>query len=492
MFNSRHYRSLLLPLAIFCIYSTRVFGAGADTPLEEEVIIEMDDAEEILIEETPGSGATTEDDLIIEDSSSENQEEVVVVDDEPPDPASTWADEQRFEIGIDDAWVEYGHFVRSDSEADDSAYGKIAASANWQPNETWEVQVAARVDGYGQYGGNSVSDIRADYGDSFVRYRAENLKFTLGTQTVVWGRLDELPLSDRVSTADLTRFNLDDLEDRRRSSPMVRAETFIGSGKLDMVWLYSFRGAVLPDKDSVWYPINRTTGRVIGFDPKDIPPTGVRNAKISDDASNGDGGFGARYTRTHSFADIGVTVANTRQSTPYYRTAGPNHIEAVYPRSWAYGADAAIDAAGATWRIEVLYSHDNPVTRSDLGYTTTPAIAWGGGVEFHPGDGDARVNLQLVGTNLIDAPSTVIDREHIYSLNGKIESPFDRDRWRAKLKFYLGLGDKDVYLNPEIAFLGWEPHEVYLAGHYFDGNVDTFGGFHKDHSSINLGWRSKF
>ncbi|HOP16940.1 MAG TPA: hypothetical protein PLX99_10025, partial [Gammaproteobacteria bacterium] len=99
--------------------------------------------------------------------------------------------------------------------------------------------------------------------------------------------------------------------------------------------------------------------------------------------------------------------------------------------------------------------------------------------------------LQLVGMNLIDAPA-IIDRDEIYSINGEIETPFDRARWRARLDFYAGIGDKDIYLNPEVAFLGWEPHELYLALHYFAGDSDTLGGFHEDHSSINLGWRASF
>ena len=435
-----------------------------------------------------------EDELVIETGDGEmGGDDVLVIEEETTDGTiQAEAAGSRVDIGIDQARAEYGHFTRSDSESDNSLYGMLSGSANWRPNSSWELQLAARVDGYDEDGKNSFSDIKADYGDSYIRYRKDDLKLTFGTQTVVWGRMDELPLSDRVSTADLTRFVLDDLEDRRRSNPVIRAEAFFGSGKLDLVWLYKFRGAELPNKDSVWYPINRETGRIIGFDPDDIPPAGVINARISDDAPSGDGGFGARYTRTHSFADIGMTVAHTRQSTPYYRTAGIGRIEAVYPRSWAYGADAAIDAAGATWRVELLYSSDNPVTRRDLGYTTSEGLAWGGGVEFHPGDGDTRVNLQLIGMNLIDAPSTVIDRKEIYSLNGEIETPFDRDRWRAKIGFYAGLKEKDIYLNPEIAFLGWEPHELYLALHYFEGDDNTFGGFHEDHSSINLGWRADF
>jgi hypothetical protein len=96
-----------------------------------------------------------------------------------------------------------------------------------------------------------------------------------------------------------------------------------------------------------------------------------------------------------------------------------------------------------------------------------------------------------MGMKLLDSAG-VIDRREIYNINGEIEIPFDRERWRAKLDFYAGLNDKDIYVNPEIAFLGWEPHEVYLALHYFDGAEQTLGGFHEDHSSINLGWRAKF
>ena len=492
MSDPRRHGSASLALAILFACACVPLPALALT--QPEIVIDAGDAaaaEEILIEETPRPTDGAPGELIIEDATPAGRDETLVIEADTGPRTESTTDSRQFEIRIDDVRAEYGYLTRSGAPADNTLYGKISAFANWQPHPAWELQLAARADAHDQDGDNSFSALKADYGDSFVRYRADNLTLTLGTQTIVWGRMDELPLSDRVSTADLTRFILDDLEDRRRANPALRAEAFMGSGKLDLVWLFDFRPAELPDRDSIWYPIDRDSGRILGFDPQDLPPALVQGARISEDEPSGDGGFGARYTRSHSLADFGVTVANTRQSTPYFRAAGAGRIEAVYPRSWAYGADAAIDAGGATWRLEVLYSSDNPVTRTDQRYTTTPAIAWGGGVEFHPGDGDTRVNLQLMGMNLVDAPS-VIDREDVYSLNGEVEVPFDRNRWRAKLGFYAGLGEHDVYLNPEIAFLGWEPHELYLAVHYFDGDDNTFGGFYEHNSSINLGWRAKF
>ncbi len=485
----------LISIWLLSVCAPPVAWADMGVQMEEEILIEGDDggvsapAQEIRIEESPPASSPEAGEILIETSPREDD----IVVDEAPVPAATASNimPRNLDAGIDDARLEYGNLWRSGSEADNTLYGKLAASANWRPEAAWELQLAGRIDGYHQGGGDSVSTLKADYGDSYVRYRGDDIKLTVGTQTVIWGRLDELPLSDRVSTADLTRGLLDDLEDRRRANPMVRAETFVAGGKLDLVWLVDFRAAELPDQDSVWYPINRKKGRVLGFDSKDVPPALVKNATISDNGPNGDGGFGARYTRSHGFADIGVTVARTRQSTPHFAAAGPGKIKAAYPRSWAFGTDAAIDAAGATWRAEVVYLSANPVTRKDFSRDTTPAMQWGGGVEFFPGDSDLRVNLQLIGSNLIDAPS-ILDRKNVYNVNGEIEKPFDRGRWRAKFGFLAGLDERDFLLNPEIAFLGWEPHELYLAVHYFDGGDQTLGGFYEDNSSVNLGWRAKF
>lgn len=483
-------------------------GYGLYSPgvMADEVVIEEGPAaqEEILIEEEPVQeeisieGAETgADEVMVEEPASDKAEgdETLVIDgggNEEAESRLAGEEGSNLRFSIDDARLEYGHQMRSASVAERELYGKLAASINWQPRPQWEVQLAGRLDGYDQQGRLDWSELRADYGDSFVRYRGENVRLTAGAQTVIWGRLDEIPLSDRVSTADLSRFVLDKLEDRRRANPLLRAEANVGEGKLDLVWLFKFRAAELPDRDSIWYPVDKLNGRILGVDRADINPAVVQSATIVEDEPDGDGGFGIRYTASPFFGDIGITVANTRRSVPYYRVSGPT-LKTVYPRSWAFGADTAVDALGATWRAEVVYSSDNPVTRRDgaFSYTTTEGIDWGFGVEMNPGDGDARVNLQVVGSNLIDPPA-VLDRTQAYNLNGEIEVPFDRERWKASFDFFIGLDKKDLFLNPEIAFLGWEPHEFYLALNYFDGDEQTLGGFHEDHSSINLGWRAKF
>ncbi|RMG35579.1 MAG: hypothetical protein D6720_06805 [Gammaproteobacteria bacterium] len=457
-------------------------GADEEIAIEEGIAIDGEENEtEIQIDGDMQESLEPEG-LTIEDGGEAPVGEEVADRDEQ--------EQRSLRIGLDEAWLEYGQQLRTDSAADRTFYGKLAASIQWYPDANWEVRLAARIDGYDEDAGTGWSELKADYGDSFVRYRNAHLRLTIGADTVIWGRMDEIPLSDRVSVADLTRFILDNVEDRRRSAPMVRLETDLGEGRLDIVWLADFRGAELPDQQSIWYPIDKRRGRIIGIDPADIPPAAVQAANIVEDEPDGDGGFGVRFTASPDFGDVGLTVAHTRQSVPYYRSLGAS-FKTEYPRSWTYGVDAAVDAMGATWRGELVFDSDVPATRSDLSYTTTESVAWGMGVELHPGDGDTRVNLQLMGSNRLDAPS-ILERTDIYNINGEVEVPFDRERWRASLDFYLGLDAKDVYINPEISFLGWEPHELYLALHYFDGDAETLGGFHKEHGSLNLGWRAKF
>jgi hypothetical protein len=157
-------------------------------------------------------------------------------------------------FGIDDLLLEAGALPDA-PEADTYSTLRASAYVLWQPSRNWELRAGARVDGMTQNGGSTDHhEILADYGDTYVRYRSGDTRLTLGAQTVIWGRADEIPLADRVSRADFTRFILDDLSDRRRAQLAARWEQNFGDYKLDAMWLPQFRGAQLPDVASVWSP----------------------------------------------------------------------------------------------------------------------------------------------------------------------------------------------------------------------------------------------
>ncbi|HEX7970652.1 MAG TPA: DUF1302 family protein [Thiobacillus sp.] len=415
-------------------------------------------------------------------------------DDLPPPPARSRKAVARgfqptLKAGVDDLLLEAGSLPDA-PEA--NTYSTLRASAYvlWQPSRSWEFRAGARLDGMTQDGGlASHRELLADYGDTYVRYRNGDTRLTLGAQTIVWGRVDEIPLADRVSRVDLTRFALDDLADRRRAQLAARWEQSFGEVKLDAVWLPLFRAAQLPDIASIWSPINRTTGQIIGIDPSLTP--WVSAARVDED-EHGSGGGALRLTRTGAPFDFGVTLARTRQSLPYYRLDLPTlSLTAVHPFNTFVGADLERVSNGLTWRMEAGYTDDVPVTLPTTVMDSTQSLDWVGALEFFPGGADTRINLQLLA-HALQTDRSILELKEYYGANGEIETRFGQGRWKAGVRFASGFNVHDVYLSPKLSYVGWEPYELYVAAHYFDGEARTFGGFHQDHSLITLGLRTKF
>ncbi len=394
-------------------------------------------------------------------------------------------------FGLDDVLIETGALPDA-PEADTYSTLRASAFVMWQPSRDWEFRAGARLDGMTQDGGAVDHDeLLGDYTDTYVRYRSGNTRLTLGAQTIIWGRADEIPLADRVSRVDLTRFVLDDLADRRRAQLAARWEQTLGDYKLDVVVLPVFRGAQLPDTDSIWSPINRSTGSVLGVAPSPALAALVGAARIEED-EHGSGGGAIRLTRTGEPFDFGVTLARTRQSLPYYRvdTVTPR-LTATHPYNSFVGVDLERVTGGLTWRMELGYTDDVPVTLPTAVQDSTQALDWIGALEFYPGGADTRVNLQLQARAL-QTDRSILELKEYYGANGEVEAQFGQGRWKAALRFNVGLNVDDVYLSPRIAYTGWEPSEIYLAAHYFDGEARTLGGFHEDHSLITLGVRTRF
>ncbi|AFL76081.1 DUF1302 family protein [Thiocystis violascens] len=424
---------------------------------------------------------------------------------DPPRDGVGWGlapSQFRLELGLPD----------TDAAVTGSHYLHASTGLEWRAGDRWELRLAGRLDGARQAGTASLRSLELDYAESFLRYRSKHVRVTLGPQIILWGRLDEQAPTDRMSVVDLDRFILDDLEDRRRAVTALRIEGFLDDDdRADLVWIPRFRPAELPDADSLWYPIDRQRGRVLGIPSDPLLAALVKNGSFDESADEQDGQIGLRLSRSGRRLDYALTVQHTRQSTPYFRldpavrerilsgmdpqsaiaAVAPPTFAAQYPQGWLFGGDLGFAAAGATWRFEAAYLSDLPATTTDLRYLTRQGFDWGVGGEFFPGDGDTRVTLQLLGHHLLDA-GEVVDWQRTYALTGEIESSFAHARWRANLRFWTGLNQSTLYLNPSLSFLGWDPHEFYLALHAFSGEDGTAGGFYQDNGLITLGWRAQF
>ncbi len=458
-----------------------------------------------------------DDTLIISEEEISNNDMIIVMSD---------ATDVTFDIEIGDSlensnvdWaidkmiLEEELFSRSSSDATNAEYAHVSSHVNWRISDNWDVQLAARVDAYKQHGkrGTDINDLNLDYEDNYLRYRDENVRLTLGTQTIRWGRVDIIAPTDNMVTMDLSRGVLPNWDDLYRASLAMRAELFSGKNKLDFVYLPKFREAELPDdKENVWYPINFRKGEILGGKITPISKTILQNARV-DDKVDGEGGMGLRFSSNINAIDYALTVQRVRLSAPSYKinekfrqdlfinpqaaianqySYGYTYTE-EHPRNWIVGGDMAFQWKDYTLRFEGAWFSDMPATTKNLEYKKYDGFRWASGVEFYPGDADTRVILQLSGTH-IDEKEKIVDRDNSLTLAGESESLFYNNRWRFNTKFSLGLDMKDIYVSPEIAFLGWEPFEIYTAVHYFDGSDRSMGGFYRENSMITFGWRGRY
>ena len=314
-------------------------------------------------------------------------------------------------------------------------------------------------------------------------------RVTVGTQNLAWGRTDEVPPVDRLSRADISRGPLDPLPERRRAVPAVRVEHFVGELKLDAAWLPVFDPAVLPDPHSVWNPVDTVHGRILGIGAVPLHHRCARSKRAGMEAYQRGG---LRVTRTGTGVDWGVS----RPARPPVAALLPRRfrrLTEVHPLAWVLGGELEAEAAGATWRIEGAWTGDVPVTAAPLSrYRTAPAWDVVAGVEAFARDGDTRLTLQLAG-HRTQVDVAVYDRTEYLRRAGRDRAPLRSQplaRQPALLRGYRP--ERDVYVNPRLAYTGFDGHEFYLAGHWFAGGPKTLGGYYDANDLIALGWQTRF
>jgi hypothetical protein len=395
-----------------------------------------------------------------------------------------------FQIGLNPLLVEYGRLPDS-PVADAQAMLRSQLTLGWQPDRRWELKLGVRLDGDVQTGPADHDRWQGELSDTYVRYRSGDARLTAGLQTIVWGRVDAVPLIDRVSRVDLRRFILDDLADRRLAQPALRWEQGFDEVKLDAVLLPAYRGVKLPRADNAWSPVDPVRGRIIGVALDPMASALVRSAAQGQD-DDGRGGAAVRLTRSGEPFDFGVTVARTRQPLPYFRIDPFRRtLTAVQPYNNFVGVDGEFVSDGATWRTELGVTQDVATTLPNGQMHLARALDWIGGVELFPGGKNTRVNLQLVA-HQIRTDQAILELKRYVGINGEVETSFDQGRWKASMRFASGFNVHDTYLAPKLSFVGWEPHELYVTLRHFKGSDRSFSGFYRDNTMLAVGLKTRF
>lgn len=430
-----------------------------------------------------------------------------------------WADQSTglqpspgsLRAGFDDLALELGHFTGSPDGIDYQLVGVARYGVVWDPGTVWSARLGARMHVYYEYGHHRLSDVDLRADETYLRYSRPERRITVGAQQIAWGRMDIESPTDQFAPQDLTRGMASAYDHLRLSVPAVRWEEFSSDRKIDLVWLVIFTPTRLPDQHSLWYPINRRNGKILGTQDDPQLRSFLRFSTIGEHDSCSDSGGGAiRFSQVGSELDWAYTLQRVRTARPYFEIDPrlqrllPDRVtlfeilrsrtrretfRAVHPWTTVVGGDLGGSGKHSTWRLEAAWSSDVAMTTRDYEQVTAGQWYWAAAWEYFPERADLRLQFQLNGRH--HQNRNVFEQRNQLHLVGDIDWFWDRQRWRGRLRYHAGINTREWYLNPELAYLATDAGEWYLAGHWFSGSAQTLGGFYNDNDFVAAGWRQR-
>lgn len=213
--------------------------------------------------------------------------------------------------------------------------------------------------------------------DFFIEGRlSEHLDLRVGRQLVVWGKSDNIRVTDRLNPMDLREPGMVDIEDLKLPVTMTRMDGYFGNWQISAMAIHEKRFNTLPAWGSDFNPLDAP------YPAENSPPENLSDTE-----------FALALKGVFSGWDMSIYLADLYDQSPYARirkTAFPPEPEMAYARLNMVGADAV--AALGNWLIKVeaarlegirfsavMNGDTGSISQPDHDYTTFDLLA---GVEY--------------------------------------------------------------------------------------------------------------
>jgi hypothetical protein len=296
----------------------------------------------------------------------------------------------------------------------------------------------------------------------------------LGRQVVVWGKSDNLRVTDVLNPLDGRELGMVDIEDLRLPVTMSRLDLYQGDWNLTGLLIHEVRMDKLPAFGSEFYPF-----------PGPLPSNDVPSGTVAHTQ------LGLALNGTFRAWDLSLYAANLYDRTPYIANPGTAQAERRHARITMFGAAADLPLGNWLWKAELAHFPNlrltgitDRVARSDVllgveysGFDDTslsldlvdrhyyqydplpggpPRNDWQAAVRYQGDFQHDRLHLTLVGTfiELFDNKAGFVRASGEYELTDAIDLTLgvvfyqEGDRPPAS-----GVGDNDrVFLDLEWSF----------------------------------------
>jgi hypothetical protein len=296
----------------------------------------------------------------------------------------------------------------------------------------------------------------------------------LGRQIVVWGKSDNLRITDVINPLDARELGMVDIEDLRLPVAMSRLDLYRGDWNLSALLIHEVRFDKLPPFGSEYFPLPAP------LPPDDKPDSSLQNSQ-----------FGLALNGSFSRWDLSLYAANIFDRQPWVANPGTPQAALRHARISMLGAAAVLPMGNWLWKSELahypglrLTGHDQRVARSDVllgleyaGFDDTtlsleladrhlydydplpggpPRNNWQAAVRYQGDFQHDRLHLAVVGTfvELFDNAAGFVRSQAEYELTDAIDVTVGLVLYQqGELPPTSGLGDNDrVFVDLEWSF----------------------------------------
>lgn len=290
----------------------------------------------------------------------------------------------------------------------------------------------------------SGNDVRLELDAATLSWRKRTTQLTLGKQTVAWGVLDGVQVTDRFDAVRRREVVFTQERPERIARWGARARFRLGDTRLDAA--AAFDGTVNQlARAGDAFDIRAARSR--GGLPAGIIPTRI-DVDTPDDPT-----FGLRASRTIGTSDSSIMVIRGPDTEPVFLADGTG-VELSYPTRTLLGATWQRAAGAQVWRLEGAYIPRQPVNAAPApGLVTARESRWliGSGLDWSlPGGIFLNAQLAVDHINAGDADLARPETDVVSTL--RIQRSFSNERWRAALEMINVLSDGSGSLRPALTW----------------------------------------
>ncbi len=288
------------------------------------------------------------------------------------------------------------------------------------------------------------NDARLEIEEATLSWRQRATQVTLGKQTVAWGVLDGVQVTDRFDAVRRREAVFTPERPERLSRWGARARFRLGGIRVDAA--AALDGSVNQlARAGGTYDIRAARSR--GGLPAGIVPTSI-DVDAPDDQT-----IGLRLSRTIGSSDTSVMLIRGPDTEPVFLADGSG-VQLRYPTRTLLGATWQLAAGARVWRLEAAHIPRQPVNHAPApGLVAGRQSRWivGSGLDWSL-PGGVFMNAQLA-VDHIDSGDVGLARPGTDVVSTlRVQRSFRNDRWRGVLEMINVLSDGSGTLRPALTW----------------------------------------